>query len=71
MGAEIIGMKLELKWLLNSAGFEAERGERTKAHWLRAKCTAYSAGKHTIEYECDDDVEELDLLNAQRDWRLV
>lgn len=54
----------------SSKGEEVESGGRNK--WLLASIVAFNAitGEHKLEYEIDDDVEDLDLLVAERDWML-
>lgn len=67
---EIVGHTLELVWRVNMSGEETASGRKI---WLQAEVTAYNtiAEKHTVVYKDDGLVEELDLLRAERDWRLL
>jgi len=44
-----------------------------RQEWLTAKITGYNAINylHTVEYVLDGEIEELNLVEAQRDWRLL
>jgi hypothetical protein len=61
---------LELCWKLNDFGIESSSGRRK---WLTAKVTGYNAINylHTVKYVLDGEIEELNLVQAQRDWRLL
>ena len=47
-----------------------ESGGRKK--WLLASVIAFNSitGEHKLEYDMDGDIEDLDLLVAERDWML-
>lgn len=53
---------------MNSKGEEVESGGRRK--WLAATVLDYNAttGMHKMEYVLDGEIEDLDLLTAERDW---
>ena len=61
---------LELSWKLNNSGMESSSGRQK---WLTAKITGYNAINylHTVEYVLDGEIEEFNLVEAQRDWRLL
>jgi len=41
--------------------------------WLAATIESFNeiTEQYQIKYECDGDVEQLDLLRAERDWQLL
>jgi hypothetical protein len=44
-----------------------------KVKWLAATIESFNeiTEQYQIKYECDGDVEQLDLLRAERDWQLL
>lgn len=66
----VVGKRILTQWRLTEAGSVVEAGGRLK--WLNAEVTGFNSitGEHSLRYS-DGQEEELNLLFAERNWKVV
>jgi hypothetical protein len=71
VGERQVGKKVAILWKLTPSGFETT-SHTSMNTWQHGVVQSYNieTRKHTIKYD-DGTSEELDLLEAERNWKLL